>query len=91
MDSLLDYSNFEVRLATFENWPKEWAFPSKEMAAAGFYYTACSDKVRCFNCGVEISNFNPPLSPWGYHSAKSPKCPHVKYNITPELQQVCSF
>ena len=52
----------------------------QRMAAAGFYYsqqqnsTGGSDRVRCFTCGVEVSNWSATEDPVTRHVLLSPEC-----------------
>ena len=62
-------------------WPHSVPQLSVErMAAAGFYYsqqqnsTGGSDRVRCFTCGVEVSNWSAIEDPVTRHVLLSPEC-----------------
>lgn len=47
MDSqLIDFKNESNRLGTFAGWPVSFIISPKSLAAAGFYYTKQTDKVK---------------------------------------------
>ncbi|AFU90011.1 putative inhibitor of apoptosis protein [Abalone herpesvirus Victoria/AUS/2009] len=60
----LPYAKEEDRLESFSPY---WNFEpsSEELAKAGFYYTGKSDRVKCFSCALEISE-------WGGEEGESP-------------------
>ncbi|XP_012350956.1 baculoviral IAP repeat-containing protein 3 [Apis florea] len=69
----IDY-HFEIaRLQSFKNWPVSYIEP-KKLAAAGFYYTGECDKVRCFECQVEICQWVRGDIPMVDHEKWSAKC-----------------
>ncbi|XP_060831107.1 E3 ubiquitin-protein ligase XIAP-like [Bombus pascuorum] len=74
-----DDLRFETaRLSTFRNWPVHLAIPPTILAAAGFFYTGISNKVKCFVCQVEI-NYSPQhLIPMRVHKAYSPECKFIR-------------
>lgn len=51
-----DYRVEETRLKSYANWPLRY-MDSAKMAAAGFYYTGKDDRVRCFECKIELYNW----------------------------------
>ncbi|XP_060831110.1 E3 ubiquitin-protein ligase XIAP-like [Bombus pascuorum] len=67
-----------VRLSTFRNWPIYLAIPPTILAAAGFFYTGISNKVKCFVCQVEINYSSQHLIPMRVHKAYSPECRFVR-------------
>ncbi|XP_072752730.1 baculoviral IAP repeat-containing protein 8-like [Anoplolepis gracilipes] len=72
-----DYRLETVRLESFKNWPCAWMKPEK-LAAAGFYYTGEGDKVKCFECHVEICQWQPEDSPMVDHQRWSGRCRFVR-------------
>ncbi|EFN70605.1 Apoptosis inhibitor IAP [Camponotus floridanus] len=73
----IDYRFELARLESFKNWPCAWMKPEK-LAAAGFYYTGESDKVKCFECHVEICQWQPDDSPMVDHQRWSGRCRFVR-------------
>lgn len=73
----IDYRFESARLESFKNWPCAWMKPEK-LAAAGFYYTGESDKVKCFECLVEICQWQPDDSPMVDHQRWSGRCRFVR-------------
>ncbi|KAK7477028.1 hypothetical protein BaRGS_00031708 [Batillaria attramentaria] len=71
----ISYPQYEeegVRLGTFENWPVGMGMWNTElqpaaMSSAGFFYTGCADKVRCYSCGVGLLKWQHGSDPWEQH------------------------
>lgn len=75
----IDY-RFEIaRLESFRqnNWTSTLMKPEK-LAAAGFYYTGDSDKVKCFDCQVEICQWQSDDIPMVDHQRWSGRCRFVR-------------
>ncbi|KYQ54909.1 Apoptosis 1 inhibitor [Trachymyrmex zeteki] len=73
----LDYRFESARLASFKNWPCSWTKP-EELAAAGFFYTGESDKVKCFECNIEICQWREEDNPMVDHQRWSGKCRFIR-------------
>ncbi|XP_029672636.1 E3 ubiquitin-protein ligase XIAP-like isoform X2 [Formica exsecta] len=73
----IDYRLESARLESFKNWPCAWMKPEK-LAAAGFYYIGDKDKVKCFECHVEICQWQPDDSPMVDHQRWSGRCRFVR-------------
>ncbi|XP_053241671.1 baculoviral IAP repeat-containing protein 2 isoform X3 [Podarcis raffonei] len=67
----------EDRLHTFESWPLTFLSPSS-LAKAGFYYIGPADKVACFACGGQLSNWEPKDNAMSEHRRHFPNCPFVE-------------
>ncbi|XP_028581992.2 baculoviral IAP repeat-containing protein 2 isoform X5 [Podarcis muralis] len=65
------------RLHTFESWPLTFLSPSS-LAKAGFYYIGPADKVACFACGGQLSNWEPKDNAMSEHRRHFPNCPFVE-------------
>ncbi|XP_043681230.1 putative inhibitor of apoptosis [Vespula pensylvanica] len=65
------------RLRSFENWPVPYIEPEK-LAAAGFYYLGEGDKVKCFECNIEICQWVENDDPMEDHKRWSSKCRFIK-------------
>ncbi|RLU20221.1 hypothetical protein DMN91_006828 [Ooceraea biroi] len=72
-----DYRFESVRLQSYKDWPCPWMKPER-LAAAGFYYTGESDKVKCFECSVEICQWQRDDNPMVDHHRWSGKCRFVR-------------
>ncbi|XP_071627180.1 E3 ubiquitin-protein ligase XIAP-like isoform X2 [Temnothorax longispinosus] len=76
-----DYRFESTRLGSFKNWPwisGLWIKPEK-LAAAGFYYTGESDKVKCFECPIEIyGKWQVDDNPMAYHQQWSGECRFIR-------------
>merc|ERR1712183_580334 len=75
------YSNFVTqnsRLETFATWPIQLAQTPSELASAGFFYTGCGDKVRCFSGGCGLEMWEPGDRPRLEHSKWYPDCSFVR-------------
>ena len=69
----LDYRIEQNRLQSYKNWPATFIDPTR-LAAAGFFYTGEDDKVRCFECKVEICQWREGDSPIGDHQRWQGSC-----------------
>ncbi|XP_071632870.1 death-associated inhibitor of apoptosis 1-like [Temnothorax longispinosus] len=82
-ETYADYRFESTRLESFKNWPWTsglWIKPEK-LAAAGFYYTGESDKVKCFECPIEIYGiWQVDDNPLAYHQRWSRECRFI-HNI----------
>lgn len=72
-----DYRLEEHRLQSFANWPVPYMDPAK-LAAAGFYYTGEGDKVRCFECKVEICEWVEGDNPMADHQRWQEECRFIR-------------
>ncbi|XP_076245581.1 baculoviral IAP repeat-containing protein 8 isoform X2 [Calliopsis andreniformis] len=72
-----DYHFETARLQSFENWPVPYIEPEK-LAANGFYYTGENDKVRCFECLLEINQWVEGDNPMVDHQRWSPRCRFIR-------------
>nr|XP_031849592.1 death-associated inhibitor of apoptosis 1-like isoform X2 [Nomia melanderi] len=73
----IDYRFELARLQSFENWPVQYIEPEK-LAAAGFYYTGEGDKVRCFECSIEICHWVEGDNPMIDHQHWSAWCRFIR-------------
>ncbi|XP_008176870.2 inhibitor of apoptosis protein-like isoform X2 [Chrysemys picta bellii] len=70
-------STEDARLCTFQTWPLTFLSPT-DLAKAGFYYTGPGDKVACFTCGGQLSNWEPKDNAMSEHRRYFPNCPFVQ-------------
>ena len=68
---------YEDRLSTFDDWPKFMNPRPSSLARAGFIYTGRSDKVKCFECGVTLCNWEPSDEPISEHIRWSSMCKYI--------------
>ncbi|XP_047350466.1 putative inhibitor of apoptosis [Vespa velutina] len=73
----LDYRFESARLKSFRKWPVSFVNPTT-LAAAGFYYVGESDRVQCFECQVELYNWEQGDIPMVDHERSSPNCRFVR-------------
>ncbi|XP_076467627.1 uncharacterized protein LOC143298633 [Babylonia areolata] len=74
------YEEESVRLGTFVNWPhSSWDdhLQPSLMAQAGFYFTGCADKVKCYSCDLGLYQWRQGSDPWEQHAHHMPACPHL--------------
>ncbi|NXF94965.1 BIR protein, partial [Eubucco bourcierii] len=70
------------RLQTFRSWPL--TLPSSvDLAKAGLYYLGTADRVACFACGGQLSNWEQKDNAMSEHRRHFPNCPFVG-NLTRE-------
>lgn len=72
-----DYRFESARLESFKDWPCSWIKPEK-LATAGFYYTGESDKVKCFECQIEICEWQADDNPMADHQRWSGRCRFIR-------------
>ncbi|CCU56005.1 inhibitor of apoptosis 3 [Choristoneura rosaceana entomopoxvirus 'L'] len=79
------------RLKTFKNWPQSLKQTPEELAEAGFYYTNCGDKVKCFYCDLGLKDWENNDIVWEQHARWAQKCNYVSLVKGEEyIQQVIS-
>ncbi|KAF1642224.1 Baculoviral IAP repeat-containing protein 7-B, partial [Eudyptes chrysocome] len=64
----------EMRLSTFQNWPRYTDTHPEQLARAGFFYTGQDDVVRCFYCDGGVRNWSFGDDPWREHAKWYPGC-----------------
>ncbi|XP_017575366.2 baculoviral IAP repeat-containing protein 2 isoform X2 [Pygocentrus nattereri] len=67
----------QERLDTFQNWTVATVTPA-ELAKAGFYYLGQGDRVACFSCGGQLSNWEPGDRAVSEHQRHYPNCRFVR-------------
>ncbi len=67
----------QERLDTFKNWTLATVTPA-ELAKAGFYYLGQGDRVACFSCGGQLSNWEPGDRAVSEHQRHYPNCRFVR-------------
>ncbi|XP_070170336.1 death-associated inhibitor of apoptosis 2 isoform X2 [Polyergus mexicanus] len=75
--SISQYTTYEKRLQTFQNWPKNLKQTPETLAAAGFYYQGFDDQVRCFHCDGGLHGWQPTDDVWIEHAYWFPNCGFV--------------
>uniref|UniRef100_A0A8D0HI17 Uncharacterized protein n=1 Tax=Sphenodon punctatus TaxID=8508 RepID=A0A8D0HI17_SPHPU len=67
----------DARLHTFRMWPLTFLTPA-DLVKAGFYYKGTSDRVACFTCGGQLSNWEPKDNAMSEHRRHFPNCAFVE-------------
>ncbi|CAM4611282.1 unnamed protein product [Leuciscus chuanchicus] len=67
----------QERLDTFQNWTLATVTPA-ELAKSGFYYHGQGDRVGCFSCGGQLSNWEPGDRAVSEHQRHYPNCRFVR-------------
>uniref|UniRef100_A0A665UD34 Baculoviral IAP repeat containing 2 n=1 Tax=Echeneis naucrates TaxID=173247 RepID=A0A665UD34_ECHNA len=65
------------RLDSFHSWTLSIITPA-ELAMAGFYYLGQGDRVACFSCGGQLSNWEPGDRAVSEHQRHYPNCRFVR-------------
>lgn len=73
-----EYVKEDSRLRTFTG-IRNPAFDSRELAAAGFFYTG--GQVVCFWCGHGLKNWTMSDDPWYCHLKQSPHCGFLAFAL----------
>lgn len=77
MNELKNIYRFEYnRLKSFKNWPNA-LIDIKRLANAGFYYINIEDKVKCFECLVELYRWEAHDNPTLDHLRYSKRCKFI--------------
>lgn len=71
------FASLDVRIRSFENWPKSDVQTPERLATAGFYYLNEGDHVRCFHCSGGLRSWQHEDNPWEEHAKWFPKCPFL--------------
>ncbi|XP_013911782.1 PREDICTED: E3 ubiquitin-protein ligase XIAP [Thamnophis sirtalis] len=66
--------NEEVRLRSFQHWPRYAPVTPEDLANAGLYYRGVEDEVECFCCGGKMKNWEPGDQGWSEHRRHFPRC-----------------
>ncbi|XP_060072845.1 E3 ubiquitin-protein ligase XIAP-like [Ylistrum balloti] len=68
------YCDFEVRVASFTDWPSQLRQQPRQMSKAGFFYLGIGDKVQCYWCGTVLKDWEPYDDPVLEHIRWSSTC-----------------
>jgi len=68
---------FKYRLQSYYKWPLTF-ISTTSLSETGFYYMNRADRVRCFECHLELHMFEVGDQPKDEHKRLSPSCPMVK-------------
>ncbi len=74
--NLAKFKKVRERFNSYETWKKFYIDPL-DLAKAGFYYLMEPDKVKCYQCGIILSDWCVGDDPWAEHAFWNPKCIHV--------------
>ncbi|XP_029458275.1 baculoviral IAP repeat-containing protein 2 [Rhinatrema bivittatum] len=72
-----EMSTEDARLRSYQAWPLTF-LPPTELAKAGFYHLGPKDKVACFMCGGQLSNWEPKDNAMSEHRRHFPDCPFLE-------------
>lgn len=72
------FTLYEDRLATFLVWPRQMSPDKYSLSAAGLFYTGEGDIVRCFSCGVKLSQWKITDKAFSEHRKWSPDFLYLK-------------
>lgn len=82
------YSDLNVRLESFKNWPNQSPSPSSnDLAAAGFFYQNRGNIVTCFNCNGSLKNWSSYDQPIIEHIRWFAQCSYAKQLCDDEFYQ----
>ena len=73
-----DYVSQDSRIQSFSTWPVQLSQTPAQLASAGFFYTGCGDKVRCFSAGCGLEMWQPEDDPILEHEKWYPDCFFVR-------------
>ena len=82
------FKEYQQRLASFHKWPYGYPHQSpSNMARAGLFFHKAPDRVKCFQCGLGLRDWENTDYPMSCHEEWSPDCPFIK-SIKTQIQQV---
>ncbi|XP_028816843.1 E3 ubiquitin-protein ligase XIAP [Denticeps clupeoides] len=64
----------DARFQTFQAWPPSSPVRPRDLAQAGLFYEGQEDRVQCFCCGIQLSQWVSGDDPWTEHSKYSRNC-----------------
>lgn len=73
-----EYVSKNLRLISFENWPKGMNQKPEAMSDAGFFYTQVGDRVICHSCGGGLRDWEYDDDPWTQHILWFNDCKYIK-------------
>lgn len=73
-----EYKLFNARLKSFAKCPLKIAHQAEVLADAGFFFSAETKKIQCFECNVCLGNCNQRDDPLNYHLKLVPKCQFIQ-------------
>lgn len=73
-----EYAIEADRLRSFEDWPKAKKQTPEILSDAGFYYSQCGDRVKCFSCGGSLRDWDDQDDPWEQHALWFAKCDYLR-------------
>ena len=71
------FISLSMRQESFSTFPTSCPVKHVNLAEAGFFYSGCSDQVRCFTCPLILSGWLKDDDPWERHARWSPRCSYV--------------
>jgi len=72
------YSSYQARLNSFNEWPPGLKQTKEMMAEAGLWYFGSSDYVKCFYCDGGLKEWNENDNPWVEHAGWFTQCSFVR-------------
>ncbi|MES9903607.1 MAG: baculoviral IAP repeat-containing protein [Sedimenticola sp.] len=84
------FTLYEDRLASFSLWPKQMSPDKQSLAAAGLFYGGAGDIVKCFACGIRLSQWSITDSAFVEHKKYSPDCVYLNmigYGVCPIVDE----
>ena len=80
----------QVRLATFETWPKRHKIDPRQVASVGFYFTGKDDCVKCAFCDGTLESWGNDDIPFAEHKHFfGDVCPLVQGKHTDNIPTFC--
>lgn len=73
------FLDFDKRIKSYQDWPLQMHQKPEELAEAGLFYTNEGDKVKCYDCGLGLKNWEPDDQPWIEHAKYSKNCYFINF------------
>lgn len=73
------FAKIEERKNSYKDWPMQMKQTPDDLAEAGLFYTKEGDKVKCYDCGLGLKEWEEIDVPWIEHVKYSKNCHYVNF------------
>lgn len=73
-----NYTTYEARLSSFNNWPIQTTISADILSKNGFYYSGVADKAQCYHCNSIFKHWTEGDNPLMEHAKGYPDCDYLR-------------
>lgn len=88
-----NFSLCEERRQTYKGWPKQMRQTPEMLVECGLFYTNEGDKVKCYDCGLGLRDWEDDDEPWIEHTKFSKHCHYIDFvkgrDFVEEVKKYC--